>query len=229
MDGANEEIEIRGELLELLPEKALHWPASRTLLVADTHFGKAATFRQFGIPVPAGTTAAMLQRLAGLIRRTGAERLFVLGDLVHSPVRGKQDFEAELLQWRKSHQSLTIELVPGNHDRGHRELFSQLSLTVKNLPHREPPFLLCHDHEQANDNLLYVLAGHVHPGVRVAVGGKAELRLPCFWFSESFGLLPAYGDFTGCGLINPAHTDGVYAVADGQIVGVQPSGCRAQR
>ena len=36
----------------LLPGRAALLPASRTLLVSDIHLGKAATFRQAGIPVP---------------------------------------------------------------------------------------------------------------------------------------------------------------------------------
>jgi len=42
---------VRGEELLLLPQRALWWPAQKTLLVADLHFGKAATLRAHGIPV----------------------------------------------------------------------------------------------------------------------------------------------------------------------------------
>ena len=43
---------ISGEQLDLLPEKAIWWPRRRTLLVADVHCGKDATFRAMGVPVP---------------------------------------------------------------------------------------------------------------------------------------------------------------------------------
>jgi uncharacterized protein len=39
----------------LLPGRAAWMPATRTLLVADLHLGKAATFRHAGIPVPEGS------------------------------------------------------------------------------------------------------------------------------------------------------------------------------
>jgi metallophosphoesterase superfamily enzyme len=39
-----------GEQLVLWPQKALSWPRTRTLLVADAHFGKDAHFRVSGIP-----------------------------------------------------------------------------------------------------------------------------------------------------------------------------------
>src|SRR5262249_50769057 len=44
-------VEIAGERVTLLAERAAYWQRTRTLLVADTHFGKAATFRAAGIPV----------------------------------------------------------------------------------------------------------------------------------------------------------------------------------
>lgn len=49
-------IQCAGEAVWLLPERALWWPAQRMLMVADAHFGKAATFRARGVPVPAGST-----------------------------------------------------------------------------------------------------------------------------------------------------------------------------
>ena len=56
-------IEIAGEHVSLMAEHALYWPRSSTLLVADAHFGKAATFRAGGIFVPRGTTTNALTRL----------------------------------------------------------------------------------------------------------------------------------------------------------------------
>jgi len=36
----------------LLPERAVWWPATRTLLVADLHLGKCETLRANGAPMP---------------------------------------------------------------------------------------------------------------------------------------------------------------------------------
>ena len=74
---------LAGERLELHPERAVHWPARRTLFVADVHLGKEHVFGRRGIPIPGGISAAQLARLAALVARTAAERLVVLGDLMH--------------------------------------------------------------------------------------------------------------------------------------------------
>ncbi len=65
------EIDWGGERLVVLAERALYWPRRRTIIIADPHFGKAATFRQAGIPVPHGTTATDLDRLRRLLPAPG--------------------------------------------------------------------------------------------------------------------------------------------------------------
>ena len=58
-----------GRCLHLLPERAAWLPDAGLLLVADVHFGKAASFRRLGVPVPRGTTGANLARLDALLSR----------------------------------------------------------------------------------------------------------------------------------------------------------------
>ena len=51
-------IDVAGVHLELLADRAVWLAATRTLLIADLHLGKAQSFRRAGVPVPSGTTAA---------------------------------------------------------------------------------------------------------------------------------------------------------------------------
>ena len=78
--GAPLRVRIAGETVDLHAERALHWPTTQTLFVADVHLGKAAAFRAGGVPIPRGATAEDLARLNALIVRTRAKRLVVLGD-----------------------------------------------------------------------------------------------------------------------------------------------------
>ena len=52
----------------LCPEKAVFWPDRKTLFIADTHFGKAASFWKMGIPVPGNNTQEDCDRLWKLIQ-----------------------------------------------------------------------------------------------------------------------------------------------------------------
>ena len=76
--------EVAGESLVLLPERAAYWPAQKTLLVADFHLGKAASFRRAGIPLPPGTTSENVGRLGHALDRMKAKRVVFLGDFLHS-------------------------------------------------------------------------------------------------------------------------------------------------
>ncbi|MDZ4656010.1 MAG: ligase-associated DNA damage response endonuclease PdeM [Bythopirellula sp.] len=219
-----QEISIRGEKLRLLPEKLIEWPARRSLLVADTHFGKAATFRNFGIPVPEETTHAMLDRLSHVIERTSAVRLILLGDFVHSSLKGTTSFEPSLLEWRAKHRDLEIVLLRGNHDRGRADLFEKLGIRVVADSLTEAPFVLAHDTatltrgvQPLGLELHYGLVGHIHPQIALPEG-KKKLKLPCFWFGSDYGVLPAYGDFTGCATVKPEETDNVFVVAEGVVL-----------
>ena len=59
----------------LLAEKAIFWPKRNVLFVADPHFGKAATFRKSGIPVPEENTFEDCDLLSRLILKTKAQKI----------------------------------------------------------------------------------------------------------------------------------------------------------
>src|SRR5947208_5965652 len=108
---------IAGETVRFLPERVLFWERTATLLAADVHVGKGAAFRAAALPLPGGTTAADLDRLADLIVRHQARRLFLLGDLVHARAGLTPNTLAALAAWRDRLPSVEIILVRGNHDR----------------------------------------------------------------------------------------------------------------
>ncbi|MBA3846900.1 MAG: hypothetical protein H0X45_09680 [Planctomycetes bacterium] len=66
-----------GERCCLSQQRALHWPRTATLIVADVHLGKAAAFRTAGRPVPEACTQADPVRLDALIVQTQARRLII--------------------------------------------------------------------------------------------------------------------------------------------------------
>jgi DNA ligase-associated metallophosphoesterase len=219
METLSAEIEVCGENLTLLPGKLIWWAARRTLFVADTHFGKAATFRQAGIPVPVGTTNAMLRQLTQAIRAYHAGRLVILGDFVHSSTRCVNGFEAELIAWRETLRNLEIMLILGNHDRGHDKLFQAMDLKVVDEPYFEEPFAFCHNHNANQEDSFYALAGHVHPAIRLNTG-RFDGKTACFLFSDDYALLPAFGEFTGTATVRSQNNDRVFVVSDAEVCDV---------
>jgi DNA ligase-associated metallophosphoesterase len=210
------EIEIKGETLTLFAERAAFWHRERALLIADPHWGKAATFRAGGIPVPSGTTSEAIARLDTLVKKTSARKIFFLGDLLHAkPGRSKEMFEA-LAAWRKKQPALDVTLVRGNHDRRAGDPPPELCFNCVDAPLRLAPFVLAH--HPRSDPEGYVLAGHVHPGIRLYGPAKQRERLPCFVFAKDYAVLPAFGDFTGFGDVEPEEGTKVYAIADDDVL-----------
>ena len=207
---------IRGEELQLFAERAAYWGRASTLLVADPHFGKAATFRAAGIPVPRGTTADALARLDVLLARTAASRIVFLGDFLHAR-EGRAPATLDALRgWRDSHGDVEMLVVRGNHDRHAGDAPPELGIDSMNGPLVEPPFVLAH-HPAVSD-AGYVLAGHLHPSVDLTGPGRQYARLPCFWLGSATAVLPAFGDFTGLWSVTPAVGDRVFVVAGSDVV-----------
>lgn len=209
------QIQIAGHTLQLLSQRAALLCDSRTLLVADAHFGKAAAFRARGVPVPRGTTAENLRLLSSLIAEHAVQELVFLGDFLHARESHAQATLAALLRWREQHAALPMTLVRGNHDDRAGDPPAALQFEVVNEPYLRSGFALCHHpHPHAG---TYTLAGHLHPSVLLASGIDGA-RLPCFWFGTSVGVLPAFGSFTGTHPIKPEAGDRVIALADDRLI-----------
>ncbi len=204
-------VTLAGETVLLLAERALFWPRARTLFVADVHLGKAAAFRAGGVAIPRGATANDLARLDALIERTDASRLVVLGDFLHAAAGRVPALHAAFMRWRAAHAALSITLVRGNHDVGAGDPPPAWDIEVVPDPHPLAPFVLCH--EPATPRTGHALCGHVHPGVRIAGGAHASVRLPCFVLGRQCTLLPAFGRLTGLAIVAPKRGETVVAIA----------------
>lgn len=213
------QVTVAGEELQLFAERAGYWPARATLLVADPHFGKAAAFRLAGLFVPRGTTAAGLSRLSHLLEATGARRIIFLGDFLHAREgRSAEMFEA-VGEWRRRHSAVEMLLVRGNHDRRAGDPPGEVGIDVAEGPVAEGPFALAHHPVPVPGS--YVLAGHIHPCITVRGKGKQRERLACFWLGRETGVLPAFGEFTGCAEITPDTGDRVWVVAGSELIQVR--------
>ena len=222
------ELHWAGEHWLALAARALWWPRRRTLCVADLHLGKAAAFRDAGVPVPESTTDATLARLADLVERHDATRLVILGDLLHAR-SGRSPAVIEAVDsWRARHADLDIFLVRGNHDARAGDPPDSWRIRVCDEPCRdEGDAAVCFAHYPEAAACVeagrHVLCGHVHPAVLLSSPGR-DLRTPCFWFRPRVSVLPAFGSFTGTKVVLPSRGDRVLAVGRGEIAEVTPPG-----
>ncbi|MDX1961848.1 MAG: ligase-associated DNA damage response endonuclease PdeM [Pirellulales bacterium] len=212
-------IELAGEEVRLLRERALFWPRQRTLFIADTHFGKAATFQSHGIPIPTGNTATDLARLAALLAATQAEELVILGDFWHAARGRSAETVALLAAWRAGCAEVSIRLIRGNHDRAAGDPPPEWNIACENPGAAAEPFTLAHEPlDQAGG---YVLAGHLHPAIRLAESCGGGMRSPCFWVTPRMCVLPAFGGFTGAKCVTAVEGDRLFAIGPDEVVEVR--------
>jgi DNA ligase-associated metallophosphoesterase len=226
MTSGGVEFDWHGTRLSLLPDRAVWLPEHRTVLVADVHLGKPASFRAMGVPVPEAVTDRDLGRMSALLHATGACRLIVLGDLVHDQTAMLARTCDAARAWRHEWPGVEIDLIPGNHDRratacerlGVRVLEPAIELGGLRLTHEPPP-----PGTTPAPPTAPTLCGHLHPVV--SVGGHrnvARVRTPCFWFDGPVGILPAFGSFTGGLAMAMDPGQAVFAAGDRAVLPVTP-------
>ena len=208
----------------LLPGRAAFLPASRTLLVADVHLGKAATFRAAGMPVPEGSAQADLARLCRLVTETAAARLIVLGDLFHARRGATEQVFAEFQAARATFAGTEVLLVAGNHDRSIGALPPALGIDSLLRSHDEPPFHFVHDPAMELPETWrkaeFTIGGHLHPTVSIAAPGGDRIVERCFVAQENVLVMPAFGSFTGGHRVEPGPAVRVWIARDDGVVDV---------
>ncbi len=197
----------------LSAERAIFWEEEKILILSDLHLGKTGHFRKAGIAVPQNVLKEDMQRLFNLVQHFKPASLLVVGDFFHSHA----NLELELFaRWRESVAELPIVLVRGNHDILKNSWYEQTAIEVveDKLFIRE----FCFSHHQCEEQEHYVFCGHTHPGIIVNGLGRQSLRLPCFFFSKKYCILPAFGKFTGLYTIEKGRTDVAYAIVNDALV-----------
>jgi DNA ligase-associated metallophosphoesterase len=200
--------------LWLLAYKAIYCPAYQALFIADPHFGKADHFRKSGIPVPNGADATNYAWLERLLEAYPGEAVYFLGDLFHSDHnQAWNSFTA----WLRRYADTQFYLVQGNHDILVQQAYQEAGLWLYAPPVDLGPLTLSHEPLETVVDGQLNLCGHWHPAVKLRGGGRQSLKLPCFYHKAQQLVLPAFGQFTGNAVVQPAEGEAVYPVGEGQV------------
>lgn len=189
------ELMLGDQQLQLLPQRALWWPARQTLVVADVHLHKDHARRRRGLALPQGAQDEDLAKLDTLLAQTGARQLLVLGDLLHEAPQPDHAGWRGIHDWRARHASLRMLLLPGNHDRQAAQIAALFDAEC--LDDATVLDGLALHHAPPDDVSMPSLAGHLHPVLQIAAGARQRLRAPVFWLRGQRLVLPAFGALTG--------------------------------
>ncbi len=204
--------------------RTVFWEQEKILILSDLHLGKTGHFRKSGIAVPAAVMKEDMQRLVSTIQFYKPALVVIVGDLFHS-VENK---EHELfLKWRNDMLHVPMLLVKGNHDIVPDKWYADANITTEKKMWRKNNFVFVHEAPtispegggKAEDcRGDYIFSGHIHPAVSIKGLGKQSLRFPCFYFTKTYAVLPAFGKFTGTYLIAPAAKEKAFIIVEDSVL-----------
>lgn len=211
-------IQLAGQTLRLLPERAFYWEERNLLGLSDLHIGKAQSLQKHGIPVPSASHQEDLEKLRGLVQRLSPKHVVILGDFIHAKNSWDEDLHRTLHDFFKSLPQARWSLIIGNHERGSQEPLSRLGIEIITEELRYENLTFAHGHDTRTDrNEGYGrIEGHVHP-VCVLSEGPTRLRLPCFVIENDVLTLPAFGVLTGGHVIQAQRRNRIFAIAGNDI------------
>lgn len=210
-------ISLKDEELILAKERAIFLPKESLLAISDLHLGKSAHFRKAGIQVPSTLAQSDLQRLASLLEKFQPQTLLINGDMFHHEHNSDID---EFGKWKQHYPELELVLVKGNHDKLDEESYRHLGIKIYDPSYCTDKFCFIHDSLHCQEEQLYPISGHIHPGVTLVGRAKQSLRFPCFYFGADHAVLPAFSAFTGLSMIKPKTNDQVFAITPQKVVKV---------
>ena len=152
-----------------------------------------------------------MQRLVNQLQFYKPHQLVVIGDFFHSAMNKELEF---FLKWRNDFNQLHIQLVKGNHDILKKEWYAGANIIVSDTNLQIDSFCFVHDINDAcsSPEIKYYFSGHIHPCITIKGIAKQALSLPCYYFTETFAVLPAFSRFTGTALVDRQTSDTVFAI-----------------
>ncbi|UIR57708.1 ligase-associated DNA damage response endonuclease PdeM [Sphingobacterium sp. SRCM116780] len=207
----------RGKEIILDKERALYIPFYQLLVISDLHLGKSGHFRKEGLQIPKEVSETDIQRLAVLVKKYQPRTLLVTGDMFHHHYNSDL---ASFQAWRYENASLAIILVKGNHDRLQLALYEEFNVQIFPNHYTIGEFCFVHEKEDAPLEDKYIFSGHLHPGILMKGQARQRLKLPCFLFTATSALLPAFSLFTGLYLVKPNPQDQVFVITENRVASV---------
>jgi metallophosphoesterase superfamily enzyme len=187
--------------------------ATRVLVVADLHWGYAASHRAQGNLLPYWGDDEIARRLSSLIADYEPAEMIWLGDVVHAAAGGAA---AEAFM-RES--PVPITLLAGNHDRRWQPARERRLLRGKIFFHHG-------DRDETVPGDCLEVIGHHHPAAGWGDGAGGRLKLPALVVSPHRLILPAFSPWAAGTpwLDQLAEGETLWAIARGRILALGRGG-----
>ncbi|MBI5253963.1 MAG: metallophosphoesterase [Euryarchaeota archaeon] len=132
------------------------------MIIADLHLGVEHEFSERGMLIQS-QLKKMKDKIAELLKISGAKKLIILGDLKHNIPKISWQEYAEIPRFIDSlSKRAELILIKGNHDGNLEKLLPEFKILKKFSIGREA--LLMHGHAGENElDYNYIIMGHNHP------------------------------------------------------------------
>lgn len=183
---------------------ALWLAEPRVLVVADLHWGYAASHRARGNLLPVWGDDDIERRLQSLIADHRPREMIWLGDVVHT-ADGAKHAEAYLRA-----APVPVTLLAGNHDRRWRERgAAHCARAGYFFHHGDQTVAVPPDHVE--------VVGHHHPAASWSDGAGGRLRLPALVASARRWVLPAFSPWAAGAAWTPATDETLWVISPRRI------------
>ena len=192
--------EFCGSEFRLAGPRALFWEQENALLVADLHLEKASFYATTGQMLPPYDSRETLERLAALVKQTGARRVYTLGDNFHD-AGGAARLEPHAAGMLDAlTRSLDFVWVTGNHDGPSNSDNDRGDIGGTFVEELDLAGMVLR-HQALAGEVRPELSGHFHPRLHLTVR-KRHIRRPCTVVAQGLCgagrmILPAFGSLTG--------------------------------
>lgn len=199
--------------------RALYLARARLLVVADLHWGYAASHRAAGNLLPLWGDGLIASTLRTLLEEYRPAGMLWLGDSLHAlPGRAAaESFLEEVQGW-----GVPVTILAGNHDR-------RWSVPAGRTLERDGYIFHHGDQELSPPRGLVEVIGHHHPAATLRDGAGARVRLAALVASPARLILPAFSPWAAGVAWNERLDPGenLWAIAPSRIFAVrsaQPPG-----
>jgi metallophosphoesterase superfamily enzyme len=190
---------------------ALWLARERILVIADLHWGYAASHRARGNLLPWWGDDQIEQRLEQLVQDYQPAEMIWLGDVVHA-AEGTARVEDFLRR-----ASVRITHIAGNHDRRWRHAGEKIATRGRYFFHHGDTAL-----EPPAD--MIEIVGHHHPAIGWYDGAGGRLKLPALVLGRNRLVLPAFSPWAAGTpwTIDPDREETLWAIAPSRIFALPP-------
>ncbi|MCU0631569.1 MAG: metallophosphoesterase [Methanolinea sp.] len=153
----------------------------RVLVVGDLHLGIESDLSRHGLHIRSRSRERK-ERILSCIESAGPDLLVLLGDVKHNvPLTSRQEFRELPGILDSLRSSVTLRLVPGNHDPGIEKFFHEQEVLPKGGALIDGVGYI-HGHTYPDTALQghLIISGHHHPMVTIRDQVGCALRAPCY-------------------------------------------------